>query len=113
MSKLNHSLKFKELQTEYQLRKELMAEQFGFDMQLKQMDMQATKQKEKDIEDRKDERVRMQATQQSKMIDQSKNDLLPTDFESNQPDNLEGDAQGEIDATITFINYYIILCQKK
>tara|TARA_R110001592_G_scaffold119060_3_gene321895 strand:- start:1941 stop:2939 length:999 start_codon:yes stop_codon:yes gene_type:complete len=83
-------------QSEYQLRKELMAEQFGYDMQLKQMDMQATKQKEKDIEDRKDERVRMQGTQQSKMIDQRKNGLLPTDFESNQPDNLGGDAQGEM-----------------
>ena len=44
--------------------------------------MQATKQKEKDIEDRKDKRSKMQATQQSKMIDQRKNDLLPTDFET-------------------------------
>jgi len=30
------------------------------------------------------------------MIDQRKNGLLPTDFESNQPDNLGGDAQGEM-----------------
>ncbi len=84
------------IQTENELRKELMAEQFGYDMQLKQMDMEATKQKEKDIENRKDERVRIQGTQQSKMIDQRKNGLLPTDFESNQPDNLGGDMQGQM-----------------
>jgi hypothetical protein len=84
------------MQTENELRKELMAEQFGYDMQLKEMDMQAVKQKEKDIEDRKDERVRIQGTQQSKMIDQRKNGLLPTDFESNQPDNLGGDMQGQM-----------------
>ena len=84
------------MQTENELRKELMAEQFGYDMQLKEMDMSATKQKEKDIEDRKDERVRIQGTQQSKMIDQRKNGLLPTDFESNQPDNLGGDMQGQM-----------------
>ena len=39
-------------------------------------------QKEKEIEDRKDKRTKIQATQQSQMIDQRKNDLLPTDFES-------------------------------
>ena len=77
------------MQTENELRKELMAEQFGFDMQLKQMDMQATKQKEKDIEDRKDNRSKMQATQQSKMIDQRKNDLLPTDFEAGGAEGIQ------------------------
>ena len=39
---------------------------------------------EKQIEDRKDERTRIQATQQSKMISQRQNDSLPTDFETNQ-----------------------------
>jgi len=46
--------------------------------------------KEKMIEDRKDERTRIQATQQSQLIDQRKNDLLPTDFESNQQNPLLG-----------------------
>ena len=48
------------------------------------METQQIDAKEKMIEDRKDERTRIQATQQSKMIDQRKNDLLPTDVEQNQ-----------------------------
>jgi len=81
------------MQTANQLEKELMAERFQYDMQLKQMDMDARSQKEKEIEDRKDERVRITGSQQSKMIDQRKNDLLPTDFESNIPENLGGAEQ--------------------
>jgi hypothetical protein len=46
--------------------------------------------KEKMIEDRKDERTRIQATQQSQLIDQRKNDLLPTDFEQDQDNPLLG-----------------------
>ena len=58
-----------------------MQAQFQFDMQLKQMDMEALGKKEQMIEDRKDKRIKMEGTQQSKMIDQRKNDLLPIDFE--------------------------------
>jgi len=72
------------MQTEAQLKAQMMAEQFQYDLQLAQMQMQATKAKEAEIEDRKDKRTQLQATQQSKMIDQRKNDLLPTDFESTQ-----------------------------
>ena len=45
---------------------------------------------EKEIEDRKDERIRIQGTQQSELIDQRKNDLLPKNFESAGFDNLDG-----------------------
>ena len=38
--------------------------------------------KEQQIEDRKDKRTRIAGTQQSQMIDQRKNDLLPIDFEA-------------------------------
>ena len=75
------------MQQEAQIKKELMAEQFQYDLQLAQMEKQAMSQKEADIEDRKDKRTRIQATQQSKMIDQRKNDLLPTDFETNEDTN--------------------------
>jgi hypothetical protein len=81
------------MQTNNQLEKELMAERFKYDMQLKQMEVDARKQKEKEIEDRKDERVRITGTQQSKMIDQRQNGLLPSDFESNVPENLGGAEQ--------------------
>jgi hypothetical protein len=58
-----------------------MQAQFQFDMQLKQMDMEAVGKKEQMIEDRKDKRIKMEGTQQSQMIDQRKNDLLPINFE--------------------------------
>ena len=62
-----------------------MERQFQYDMQLKQMEMQVVNQKETFIEDRKDKRTKIQATQQSEMISQRKNDGLPIDFE-NEPD---------------------------
>ena len=62
-----------------------MQQQFEYDMKLKQMDVQAMQQKEQSIEDRKDKRTKIQATQQSEMISQRQNDGLPIDFE-NQPD---------------------------
>jgi len=77
------------MQTEAEIKRQLMAEEFQYDMQLAQIQMQATKAKESEIENRKDKRTQIQATQQSQMIDQRKNDLLPTDFESTQ-DNSGG-----------------------
>ena len=50
--------------------------------------IEITEIKEKDIEDRKDQRTRIQASQQSKMISQRQNDSAPTNFE--QQDNPEG-----------------------
>jgi hypothetical protein len=79
-----------QMQVDGKIKKELMAQQFGYDQQLKTMDLQQMSRKEKEIEDRKDERTRIQATQQSKLIDQRKNDLLPTDFETSIPENLGG-----------------------
>ena len=64
-----------------QLEQQKMQAQFQFDMQLKQMDMEAVGKKEQMIEDRKDKRIKMEGTQQSQMIDQRKNDLLPINFE--------------------------------
>jgi hypothetical protein len=64
-----------------QLKQQEMQMQHQFDMQLKQMDMEAVGQKEQMIEDRKDKRIKMEGTQQSQMIDQRKNDLLPINFE--------------------------------
>jgi len=67
-----------------------MQQEFDYNMQLARVKVDSITQKEKEIEDRKDNRTKMQATQQSKMIDQRKNDLLPTDFESQGDDNLGG-----------------------
>jgi len=52
--------------------------------------MKAQQDKESLIENRKDKRIQMQGTQQSELIDQRQNDLLPKDFESAGNDNLDG-----------------------
>jgi hypothetical protein len=78
------------MEQEAGIKKQLMAEEFQYKLQLAQMEGQAKQQKEGEIEDRKDKRTKIQATQQSKMIEQRQNDLLPTDFESAGNDNLGG-----------------------
>ena len=70
------------MQTENQLKLQLMAQEFEYDMKLKQMDVDANTKKEAQIEDRKDKRTKIQATQQSQMISQRQNDSEPTDFEA-------------------------------
>ena len=67
-----------------------MAEEFNFNMQLAQIRANAELSKEQDIEDRKDKRVKIQGTQQSELIDQRKNNLLPKNFESSGNDVLGG-----------------------
>ena len=62
-----------------------MQQKFEYDMQLKQLEVQNIQQKETAIEDRKDTRSKMEASQQSELISQRQNDSLPIDFE-NQPD---------------------------
>ena len=47
-------------------------------------------QTEAQIKNRKDKRVKIQGTQQSELINQRQNDLLPTDFESAGNDSLGG-----------------------
>ena len=78
------------LQTEAEIKRGLMQAEFDFNMQLAQVRANAEGQKEQDIEDRKDTRIRMQGTQQSELINQRKNNLLPTDFESSGNDVLGG-----------------------
>ena len=78
------------MEQEALIKKQLMAEEFQFQLQLAQMQAQSKTQKEGEIEDRKDKRTQMQATQQSQMISQRQNDTLPTDFESQGNDSLGG-----------------------
>jgi hypothetical protein len=78
------------MEQEALIKKQLMAEEFNYQLQLAQAKVSRDKEKEQFIEDRKDKRTKIQATQQSKMIEQRQNDLLPTDFESAGNDNLGG-----------------------
>ena len=70
------------MQTEAEIKRQLMAEEFNYQLQLEQVKNQRESSKEQMIEDRKDKRTRIAGTQQSRMIDQRKNDLLPIDFEA-------------------------------
>ena len=78
-------MEINKMQIAADLEKIKMQQKFEYDMQLKQIEVQAIQQKEAAIEDRKDKRSKMEATQQSEMISQRQNDSLPKDFE-NQPD---------------------------
>ena len=76
------------MQQEVELKKELMALEFQYNMQLKGLETENQKSKEAQKEDRKDERTKIQASQQSELIDQRKNDSPPKNFESSGNDIL-------------------------
>ena len=78
------------MQTEAQIKRELMAEEFQYNIQLAQAQMGALQAKEQEIEDRKDKRIKMQGTQQSELINQRQTDGLPKNFESSGNDVLGG-----------------------
>ena len=78
------------MQTEAQIKRELMAEEFQYNVQLAQAQMGALQAKEQEIEDRKDKRIKMQGTQQSELINQRQTDGLPKNFESSGNDVLGG-----------------------
>jgi hypothetical protein len=78
------------MQTEAQIKRELMAEEFNFNIQLAQVRANAEVSKEKEIEDRKDKRIKMQGSQQSELIQQRQTEGLPKNFESSGNDVLGG-----------------------
>jgi hypothetical protein len=68
-------------------KKELMQLEFDYNMQIKGIETENLTRREDKKEEAKDKRVDIQATAQSKLIDQRKNNLPPVNFESNE-DNL-------------------------
>ena len=79
------------MRAEVEMKKQLMALEFEYNMQLKGADVQNLKDREKEKEDRKDERTKIQASQQSEMIEQRKTGKPPKNFESAGNDILSGD----------------------
>ena len=90
MEQVKAQLEMQKLEREAQLKKELMQIEFEMNMQLRQAEANVLKEREKQKEDRKDERTKIQATQQSEMIDQRKQNTGPKNFESAGFDNLGG-----------------------
>jgi hypothetical protein len=81
---------------EAMLKKELMAEEFMYQMRLKGVEVEGLKGREKMKEDEKAKRIDRQNTQQSKLIEQRQKNLPSISFESNE-DSLDGFDFAEFD----------------
>jgi hypothetical protein len=80
------------MNTEARLKSQLMQEEFNYNIQLKNMQEDALQGREDQREKAKSERISQQNTQQSKLIDQRKNNLPPQNFElfESNEDSLDG-----------------------
>ena len=90
LEQMKAQIEAQKMQQEAKLKKELMALEFQYNMQLKGVETDGLKQREKEKEDRKDERTKIQASQQSEMIEQRKSGKAPKNFESAGNDILGG-----------------------
>ena len=90
LEQLKAQLESQKMEQETFAKKELMQLKFQYDLQLKQLETFGLSSRERQREDRKDERTKIQATQQSELIDQRKKDKPPKNFES-MDNNLLGD----------------------
>ena len=87
---MQSQLDAQKMQGDAQVKAQLMAQKFQYDMQLKSMETQGIKDREVSKEDRKDDRTKIQATQQSEMIEQRKSGKAPKNFEDSSNDILGG-----------------------
>ena len=90
LAQVQNQLDIAKLEREAAIKKELMVHEFELNRQLKELEMQVINNKEKYKEDRKDERTKIQATQQSELIEQRKGVTGPKKFESAGFDTLGG-----------------------
>jgi len=90
IEQLKAQIDAQKMQQEVAHKKELMELEFQYNMQLKGIEVDGMKEREKQKEDRKDERTKIQATQQSEMIEQRKSGKPPKNFESAGNDILGG-----------------------
>jgi hypothetical protein len=88
------AFEIQKMQKEAELKSQLMQQEFQYNMQLNGLSSETLKTREQMKEDEKAKRISIQNTQQSKLINQRKNNLPPIDFESTN-DNMEGFDFGE------------------
>ena len=91
LEQIKSQLKSQQMELEVQHKMKLMQFEFEINQQLQKMNMEQIDMKETRKEDRKDDRTRMQASQQSELIDQRLNKKPPKNFESSGNDILGGD----------------------
>ena len=89
---MKSQLKIQEMEKEFELKRKLISEQKGMDAEIVGAKGSTQLAKEKYKEDRKDKRTAKQASQQSKLIQQRKQDLDPIDFDGQ--DLLSSDYKG-------------------
>jgi len=90
LMQIEASIQAEKMMQEVAMKKELMQLEFQYNMQLKGIEVEGMKSREKEKEDRKDERTKIQATQQSEMIEQRNSGKPPKNFESAGNDILGG-----------------------
>jgi hypothetical protein len=90
LEQIKSQLEIAKLEREAAIKKELMQYEFEINKQLQDAQLAIAKNKDKFKEDRKDERTKIQATQQSELINQRKTDAPPKNFESSGMDTLGG-----------------------
>jgi hypothetical protein len=78
------------LMKEAEVKMQLMEREFQYNMQLAGAESEGRKSVETEKEDRKDERTKIQATQQSELIDQRQTGKPPKNFESSGNDVMGG-----------------------
>ena len=90
LEQVKAQLEIQKLEREAAIKKELMQYEFEINKQLQEAQLAVLKEKDKFKEDRKDERTKIQASQQSELINQRKTNAPPKNFESAGMDNLGG-----------------------
>lgn len=90
LEQIKAQLEMQKLEREAQLKKELMMHEFELNIKLKQMEMQVINERDSYKEDRKDKRTKIQASQQSELIDQRNANKPPKNFESAGFDTMGG-----------------------
>ena len=90
LEQMKSQLDAQKMEMEVTFKERLMEKEFQYNLQLKQMENDTVGAKDKEKEDRKDQRTKIQATQQSEMIDQRNNQKPPKNFESSSNDIMGG-----------------------
>ena len=86
-------LRLQEKQADMQMKQALMQQEFEYNMQLKSIETKGLGERDRIKEDRKDERTRIQATQQSEMIAQRKSEKPPKNFEQTGDNLFSGNSE--------------------
>jgi len=81
LERTKSDLQSNRMQMETALKKELMNHEFEINLRLKKLEFDSEKDKESLKEDRKDKRTKIEASQESELIDQKENNTPPKNFE--------------------------------